>query len=60
MRIHAIQTGTVAIKTRQVSGRGRGALWPYITLLWCLIEGRPGGEAIARRKRRAHEARAAL
>ncbi len=33
MRIHAIQTGTVAIKTRQVSGRGRGALRPYITLL---------------------------
>src|SRR5437588_5327960 len=33
MRIHAIQTGTVAIKTRQVSGRGPGALRPYITLL---------------------------
>ena len=33
MRIHAIQTGTVAIKTRQLSGRGRGALRPYITLL---------------------------
>ncbi|HEY3186900.1 MAG TPA: N-acyl homoserine lactonase family protein [Solirubrobacteraceae bacterium] len=25
MKIHAIQTGTVAIKTRQVEGRGRGA-----------------------------------
>jgi glyoxylase-like metal-dependent hydrolase (beta-lactamase superfamily II) len=33
LRIHTIQTGTVAIKTRQVSGRGRGALRPYITLL---------------------------
>ena len=33
MRIHAIQTGTVAIKTRQVSGQGPGALRPYITLL---------------------------
>ena len=33
MRIHAIQTGTVAIKTRQLSGRGRGALRPYITIL---------------------------
>ncbi len=33
MRIHAIQTGTVAIKTRQVSGQGRGALRPYLTLL---------------------------
>jgi glyoxylase-like metal-dependent hydrolase (beta-lactamase superfamily II) len=33
LRIHAIQTGTVAIKTRQLSGRGRGALRPYITLL---------------------------
>lgn len=33
MRIHAIQTGTVAIKTRQLSGRGRGALRPYITML---------------------------
>ncbi len=33
MRVHAIQTGTVAIKTRQLSGRGRGALRPIITLL---------------------------
>jgi N-acyl homoserine lactone hydrolase len=33
MRIHAIQTGTVAIKTRQVSGQGPGALRPYLTLL---------------------------
>ena len=33
MRIHAIQTGTVAIKTRQLSGRGPGALRPIITLL---------------------------
>jgi N-acyl homoserine lactone hydrolase len=33
MRIHAIQTGTVAIKTRQLSGRGRGTLRPIITLL---------------------------
>jgi N-acyl homoserine lactone hydrolase len=33
MRIHAIQTGTVAIKTRQLSGRGRGALRPYITIV---------------------------
>jgi N-acyl homoserine lactone hydrolase len=33
MHIHAIQTGTVAIKTRQLSGRGRGALRPYITIL---------------------------
>ncbi len=33
MRIHAIQTGTVAVKTRQLSGRGRGTLRPIITLL---------------------------
>jgi glyoxylase-like metal-dependent hydrolase (beta-lactamase superfamily II) len=33
MRIHAIQTGTVAIKTRQLSGRGRGTLRPITTLL---------------------------
>ena len=33
MRIHAIQTGTVAIKTRQLCGRGRGALRPINTLL---------------------------
>ena len=26
-----------------------------ITLLWRLVEGRPAGEALARRKRRAHE-----
>ena len=33
MRIHAIQTGTVAIKARQLNGRGRGALRPIHTLL---------------------------
>ena len=33
MRIHAIQTGTVAIKARQLNGRGRGALRPINTLL---------------------------
>lgn len=33
MRIHAIQTGTVAIKTRQLSGLGRGMLRPIITML---------------------------
>lgn len=33
MRIHAIQTGTVAVKTHQLSGRGRGTLRPIITLL---------------------------
>jgi N-acyl homoserine lactone hydrolase len=33
VRIHAIQTGTVAVKTRQLSGRGRGTLRPIITLL---------------------------
>jgi len=33
MRIHAIQTGTVAIKTRQLQGRGRGPLRRVNTLL---------------------------
>jgi len=33
VRVHAIQTGTVAIKTRQVSGQGPSALRPSITLL---------------------------
>ena len=33
MRMHAIQTGTVAIKTRQMSGRGHGPLRLVNTLL---------------------------
>lgn len=33
MRIHAIQTGTVAIKTKQVSGKGSGALRLINTML---------------------------
>jgi N-acyl homoserine lactone hydrolase len=33
MRIHAIQTGTVAVKPRQLSGRGHGSLRAINTLL---------------------------
>jgi N-acyl homoserine lactone hydrolase len=33
MRIHAIQTGTVTVKTRQLSGRGHGSLRAINTLL---------------------------
>jgi DNA-binding MarR family transcriptional regulator len=56
-RVRAVEAVLYEFITRATQGQ---SLSEGITLLWRLVEGRPGGEAIARRKRRAHEASQAL
>lgn len=52
-RVRAVEAALYEFITQATQGQ---SLSEGITLLGCLVEGRPGGEAIARRKRRAHKA----
>ena len=52
-RVGAVETALYEFITKTLEGQ---SLSDGIALLWRLVERRPAGEALARRKRRAHEA----
>ena len=52
-RVGAVEAALYGFITQALEGQ---SLSEGIALLWSLVKGRPAGEALARRKRRAHEA----
>ncbi len=52
-RVRAVEAALYEFIARALEGQ---SLSESITLLWRLVEGRPAGEALARRIRRTHEA----
>src|SRR5437764_7764341 len=55
-RVRAVQAALYGFITQALEGQ---SLSEGIALLWRLVKGRAAGDALARRKRRAHEAREA-
>ena len=52
-RVGAVEAALYGFITQALEGQ---SLSEGIALLWSLVKGRPAGEALARRKRRVHEA----